>query len=146
MSDGKGSYLVHIDGASSGNPGPAAAAVVIETADDGTVVHEEGYYLGRATNNVAEYYALLIALEELLALKAESAVVYTDSELLARQSSGEYRVRAPGLRFLHGRVKRLASLLKKFEVRHLRREDNKVADCLAKNAIKDARSRPQPPC
>ena len=134
-------FVVHIDGASSGNPGPAGAGVVIATADDGTVVHEEGYYLGRATNNVAEYYALLIALEELLALKAESAIVYTDSELMVRQLSGRYRVKASGLKFVHGRVKRLASLLKRFEVRHVGRDENKLADRLARKAVKEARKK-----
>ena len=133
-------FIVHIDGASSGNPGPAAAGVVIATADDGTVVHEEGYYLGRATNNIAEYYALLIALEELLALKAESAVVYSDSELLVRQLNGEYLVKAPGLRFVHGRVRRLSSMLKHFEIHHVPREENNVADGLARKAVKDART------
>ena len=139
MSATPASFIVHIDGASSGNPGPSSSAVVIQTADDGTVVHEEGYYLGRATNNIAEYYALLIALEELLALRAESAVVYSDSELLVRQVNGEYRVRAPGLRFVHARVRRLASMLKHFEIHHVPREENKAADELARNAIKAAR-------
>jgi len=139
MSGPARSFVVHIDGASSGNPGPAAAGVVIVTADDGTVVHEEGYYLGTATNNVAEYYALLIALEELLVLGAESAVVYTDSELLARQTSGEYRVKAPGLRFLSKRVKRLGSVLRSFEVRHVPREENSTADGLARRAIREGR-------
>jgi ribonuclease HI len=134
------SFVVHIDGASSGNPGPAAAGVVILSADDGTVVHEEGYYLGTATNNVAEYYAFLIALEELLALRAESAVVYTDSELLARQTSGEYRVKAPGLRFLSHRVKRLCSVLGHVEVKHVPREENSAADALARKAVKEGRN------
>ncbi|HUW55203.1 MAG TPA: ribonuclease HI family protein [Planctomycetota bacterium] len=130
-------FLVHVDGASSGNPGPAAAGVVI-AADDGTVVHEEGYYLGRTTNNVAEYYALLIALEELLALRAESAVVYTDSELMVMQLTGRYKVKAPGLKFVHARVKRLSSLLKRFEIQHVPREDNMTADKLARDAVKEA--------
>jgi ribonuclease HI len=129
-------FLVRIDGACSGNPGPAAAAVVIRAEDDGTVVHEQGYYLGRATNNIAEYYGLLIALEELLVLRADEAVVESDSELLVRQMSGEYRVKAPGLRFVHERVKRLSSTLRKFELRHIPRERNKEADGLARKAIK----------
>ncbi len=134
---GSRDFVVHIDGASSGNPGPAAAAVVIQTAGDGVVVHEQGYFLGRATNNVAEYYAFLIALEELLLLRAESAVVFSDSELLVKQFSGEYRVKDQALRFLHARVKHLASGLR-LDVRHAPREENKVADGLAKKAIRDA--------
>jgi len=132
-------FIVHIDGASSGNPGPAAAAVIIRTADDGTVVHEEGYYLGRATNNIAEYYALLIALEELLALGAESVVVYSDSELMVRQLSGEYKVKAPGLKFVFARVRRLSSLVGTFELRHVPREENRDADRIARQTVKDAR-------
>jgi len=139
MSGMERSFVVHIDGACSGNPGPAAAGVVIAAADDGTVVHEKGYYLGRATNNVAEYYALLIALEELLVLGADSVVVYSDSELLTRQSSGEYKVKAPGLRFLSGRIKRLSSLLRRFEVRHVLRAENQAADALARKALREAR-------
>ena len=134
---GSRDFVVHIDGACSGNPGPAACAVVILTADDGTVVHEQGYHLGRATNNVAEYYALVIALEELLLLRAESAVVHSDSELLVKQFSGEYRVKLPALRFLHARAKRMASGLR-LDVRHVPREQNKDADRLAKKAIADA--------
>ena len=141
MSGPQRSFIVHIDGASRGNPGPAGAGVVVETADDHTVVHEEGYHLGRATNNVAEYYALLIALEELLALAADSAVVFTDSELLVKQLSGEYRVKAPGLKFVHARVKRLGSLLGKFEVRYVPREENTRADRLARKAVRDARKK-----
>jgi ribonuclease HI len=139
MSGPNRSFVVYIDGACSGNPGPAAAGVVIAAADDGTVVHEEGYYLGRATNNVAEYYALLIALEELLVLGATSAVVYSDSELLTRQSSGEYRVKAPGLRFLSARVKRLRSVLGHVEIRHVSRDENTAADALARKAVREAR-------
>lgn len=139
MTTASRSFIVHIDGASSGNPGPAAAGVVIRTADDGTVVHEQGYYLGRATNNIAEYYALLIALEELLVLRAEHAVVHCDSELLVRQMRGEYKVKAPGLRFVHARVKRLSSVIGEFELHHVRREENRVADGLARTAITEAR-------
>ena len=137
-------FVVHIDGASSGNPGPAASAVVIRTADDDTVVHEQGYYLGRATNNVAEYYALVIALEELLILRAESAVVNSDSELLVRQMSGEYRVKDPALRFLHARAKHLASAIERFEVVHVPREENKDADRLAGRAVREAKKLASP--
>ena len=133
-----GAFVVHVDGASSGNPGPAAAGVVIATADDGTIVHEEGYYLGRTTNNVAEYYALLIALEELLALRAASAIVHTDSELMVRQLTGRYKVKATGLKFVHARVKRLSSLLQHFKIRHVPREENGAADRLAREAVKEA--------
>ena len=132
-------FVVNIDGGSSGNPGPAAAAVVIRAADDGTSVHEQGYYLGRATNNVAEYYALVIALEELLILRAESAVVRSDSELLVKQMSGEYRVKNQALKFLHARARRLASAIERFEVVHVPREENRDADRLAGDAIREGK-------
>ena len=130
-------FVVHIDGASSGNPGPAASAVVIETAADRVVVHEEGYYLGRATNNVAEYYALVIALEELLVLRADSAVIYSDSELLVKQMSGEYRVKLPALKFLHARARRMASGIGSVRICHSPREENTSADRLAKAAVRE---------
>lgn len=133
------SFLVHVDGACSGNPGPAAAAVIIRNAEDGTVVYEEAKYLGRATNNVAEYRALLIALEKLLALRAEAAVVHTDSELMVRQLSGDYKVKAPHLKFVFSRAKRLSSMIPHFELRHISRRENTEADKLARNAIKHAR-------
>ncbi len=132
-------FVVNIDGGSSGNPGPSASAVVIRTEDDGTAVHEQGYYLGRTTNNVAEYYALVIALEELLILRAESAVVRSDSELLVKQMMGEYRVKNPALKFLHARAKRLASAIERFEIVHVPREENKDADRLAGVAIREAK-------
>jgi ribonuclease H / adenosylcobalamin/alpha-ribazole phosphatase len=141
---GARSFVVHIDGGSSGNPGPAASAVVIRTADDGTVVHEQGYFLGRATNNVAEYYALVIALEELLILRAESVVVKSDSELLVKQMSGEYRVKLPALKFLHARAKRLASGIGRVEIVHVPREENKDADRLAGEAIREGKKSATP--
>ena len=141
MTEHTRTFRVHIDGASSGNPGPAAAGVIIRTADDDTVVHEAGYYLGRATNNVAEYYALLIALEELLVLRADSAVVHSDSELLVRQMSGAYKVKAPGLKFVFQRAKRLSATIGRFELRHVPREANTEADKLARTALKDVRKK-----
>jgi ribonuclease HI len=129
-------FAVYVDGASKGNPGPAGAGVVIET-DDGTVIHEAGYYIGRTTNNVAEYYALLIAVEELLILRADEVSVFTDSELMAHQFNGVYKVKSPALKFIHGRIKRLVSAFKRFDIRHLPRDGNKRADSLASRAAKE---------
>ena len=91
----------HIDGGARGNPGPAAAAFILRDASDGTVVAQTGLYLGRATNNVAEYRALLAALRSARELKAAEVEVLSDSELLVRQMNGQYRVRNAGLKQLH---------------------------------------------
>ncbi len=139
MSELKKAFVVHVDGASSGNPGPAGAGVLIATADDGTVVHQEGYYLGRATNNIAEYYALLIALEELIILGAQSAVIHSDSQLLVRQYSGQYKVKAPGLKFVFDRVRRLGAMIDNMKLVYIPREQNKTADGLATGAVKNGR-------
>ena len=79
------SLLVHIDGGARGNPGPAAAGVIVQTADDGTVLFEGGFFLGRATNNVAEYEALLEALSVAASLRAQQLEIRSDSELLVRR-------------------------------------------------------------
>ena len=84
--------VVNIDGGSRGNPGPASAGVVIK-ADDGTPLHEAGYYLGTATNNVAEYTAFIRAIELAAAMKPERVQFFSDSELMVRQITGEYRVK-----------------------------------------------------
>ena len=129
-------FTVFVDGASRGNPGPAGSGVVIK-ADDGTVIHEAGYSLGRATNNVAEYYALLVAVEELVMLRADEVSVYTDSELMAHQFNGIYKVKSPPLKFIHGRIRRLAGTFRKFQIQHVYREKNKLADSLASRAAKE---------
>jgi len=127
----------YIDGGARGNPGPAAAGVVLR-ADDGTILHAGGYYLGRATNNVAEYKGLLHALEAAAALEADELEIVSDSELLVRQLNGQYRVKNAGLRPLFDEAKKLAGRFARFSIRHVRREDNKDADGLVNQAI-DAR-------
>src|SRR5215210_7718633 len=92
--------VVHVDGGSLGNPGPAAAAAVI-SAPDGEVVDETAVVLGRTTNNVAEYRALLLGLERARALGATELEVVNDSELVARQVNGVYKVKHPDMRPLH---------------------------------------------
>lgn len=130
-------FVANIDGASRGNPGPAAAAWVIRDAADGQVVIEEGLCLGEETNNRAEYFALLFALEDAHLLKAESLTVRSDSELLVKQMKGMYRVKNTNLKSLFARAKRLASALKSFHIEHVPREENKDADRAA-NAALDA--------
>jgi len=130
--------LAWIDGGARGNPGPAGFGVVIR-ADDGRPLRRLWGFLGRATNNVAEYRALIAALEESLRLGARELVVHTDSELLQRQMTGVYKVRQPHLRELFERASRLARRLDSLTVHHVRRERNREADALANRAM-DARA------
>ena len=131
--------VIHIDGGARGNPGPAGAGVVVQSADDGTVLFEAGYYLGRATNNVAEYQALLKALARAKALGAGDVEVRSDSELLVRQMNGEYRVKNAALRALFERACRAGKSFRRLVVRHVRRELNQHADLLVNRAL-DARA------
>ena len=125
---------VFIDGGSRGNPGPAAAGIII-TADDGTVLRKAGLYLGEATNNVAEYRGLLAGLEAAATLGATAVQVVSDSELLVRQMNGEYRVKNPGLRPLYEQACRLAQRFSACTFRHVRREQNLRADRLVNQAL-----------
>jgi len=126
---------MNIDGGSRGNPGPAGAGVVIRAADDGTPLHTGGWFLGRATNNVAEYTALLRGLEAAATLGAKQIEVLSDSELLVRQMRGEYRVKNAGLRPLFEQAQGLAGRFEGFAIRHVRRERNQDADKLANQAM-----------
>ena len=124
------------DGGSRGNPGPAASGAVL-VGPDGAILHEVGQYLGRATNNVAEWTALALGLEAALEHGVRRLAVRMDSELVVKQISGEYRVKHPDLQPLH---RRTLSLLRKFEhvdVRHVRRKDNALADAVV-NRVLDA--------
>ncbi len=127
--------VINIDGGARGNPGPAAAGVVIRSADDGTVLHEAGIYLGHATNNVAEYSGLLAGLKQAAALGAKEVEIVSDSELLVRQMNGRYRVKAPGLIPLFLQAQDLRGKFDKCIFRHVRREENKAADGLVNLAI-----------
>lgn len=121
---------LQIDGACRGNPGPAASAAVLYDAQ-GNVLAEVAQELGSATNNVAEYFGLIIGLEEALKLGAEEVVVESDSELLVRQCRGEYRVRNPRLKRLRGWSARLAEGFRRVTYRHIGRDENRRADALA---------------
>ena len=141
MTDDAGLCLiVNTDGGSRGNPGDAAAGVVIRTADDGTVIREEGIFLGRATSNVAEYRALLAGLAAAADLGAAQVEVCSDSELMVRQMNGEYRVRNAGLRPLFAQAQELVGQFRRFTIRHIPREENTAADELAGQAMNLRRS------
>ncbi|HWP59643.1 MAG TPA: ribonuclease HI family protein [Candidatus Acidoferrales bacterium] len=127
-------WLVMIDGAARGNPGPAGCGAWIR--DPAGVVSKKLYrYLGTATNNVAEYEGLLMALEEALSLGARSVKINSDSELLVKQINGEYRVRSEKLKELHGKALGLLRRFERYRLTHIRREENRVADELANRAI-----------
>ncbi len=122
------------DGGARGNPGPAAYAFVLE-AEDGTVLAAEGAAIGVATNNVAEYRALIAGLERARELGVSELEVASDSELLVRQMRGEYRVKNAALRTLWLEAERLARELGTVDYRAVRREQNQLADRLVNEAM-----------
>lgn len=126
--------MAHVDGGSRGNPGPAGSGVVV-SAEDGTALFEGGYFIGRTTNNVAEYRGLLEALRAARRLGATELCVVSDSELLVRQMNGQYKVRNAGLLPLYEEARHLARQFKEVSFRHVRRELNKRADELANKAM-----------
>ncbi|MDQ7820868.1 MAG: ribonuclease HI family protein [Armatimonadota bacterium] len=130
--------VLMVDGASRGNPGPAAIGVVVADAR-GRVVREIGEFIGQATNNVAEYRALLRALEEARALGAESVDVRSDSELLVSQLRGTYRVKSPDLGPLYLEAVRLLRSFTRYTVTKVPRGQNAAADALANQALDAAK-------
>lgn len=125
---------IYADGGSRGNPGPAGIGVVI-LDENKKRIRELSRYIGEATNNNAEYNALICGLEEALALKANEAVIYLDSELVARQITGEYRVKNEEIRPLFERALTALKGFKSFEIKHIDRAKNKEADKLVNKAI-----------
>jgi len=130
---------VYIDGASLGNPGPAGIGVVFL---DGHArpIRQLSKYLGETTNNVAEYSALVLALQEARKLRCRRLRVKTDSELLARQLNGQYKVRNAQLRVLHDLARSLAHGFAAWHVEHIPRTQNRLADRLAGHAAKRRQS------
>jgi len=122
------------DGGSRGNPGPAAYAFVLE-AEDGTVLDSRGEAIGVATNNVAEYRALLAGLEAAAATGVDELEVVSDSELMVKQMRGEYKVKNETLRELSLRARRLAREIGSVSYTAVRREHNKLADKLVNDAL-----------
>jgi len=131
---GSGVYIANIDGASRGNPGPAAYAVVLRDPH-GHVVLELAKRMGRETNNVAEYYALLAALDYAATQGIAALRIRSDSELLVRQMQGRYKVKSHDLKPLHERASKLSRQLAYFTIEHVRREQNRDADALANVAL-----------
>lgn len=125
---------VHVDGGARGNPGPAAIAAVVSD-DGGMVIHEAAETIGRATNNVAEYRALLLGIEKAKELGATELELVGDSELIVKQVRGEYRVKDAGLRPLHSAAQKALGDFSEWEIRHVKREQNAEADALVNQAL-----------
>jgi len=134
------SLVAYVDGGSLGNPGSSGIGVVIVHSDDGSGVHADGTiriarWIGRQDNNVAEYVALLEALQCALGLEARALHVFSDSEVVVRQMSGAYHCRSPRLYSLHWICRKLARSLD-FSISHVRRENNLEANRLATSAAR----------
>lgn len=127
--------IIHIDGGSRGNPGPAGVGVMLQWDDQDAPFHEAGYFLGEATNNFAEYQGLLKALDVAFAAEARTLEINSDSQLLVRQLLGQYRVKSPNIKPLYQQA---VDSLKRFEqwnINHIYRDKNKRADQLANMAM-----------
>jgi ribonuclease HI len=126
--------VVNVDGGARGNPGPAAIAAVVQEPG-GCVLEERGEKIGRATNNVAEYKALLLGIERAAAIGASELELVGDSELIVKQVKGEYKVKDATMRELHTEVKQALRDFDSWSIRHVRREHNKEADRLVNEAL-----------
>ncbi len=126
--------VVNVDGGARGNPGPAAIAAVVATPE-GEPVERTGKPIGPATNNVAEYRALLLGIERAQALGAREVELIGDSELVVKQVKGEYRVKDAGLRPLHAEVRAALERFDRWSIRHVRREQNGEADSLVNETL-----------
>ena len=126
--------VVHVDGGARGNPGPAGIGVVV-SLPDGTELDRANDYIGEATNNVAEYRAVLLGIERAKAAGAKKLQLVNDSELVARQLVGEYKVKHAGLRPLHAESLDALDDFEQWSIRSVRREANDLADQLVNDAI-----------
>ena len=126
--------VVHVDGGARGNPGPAAIAAVLADAD-GTILDERSETIGRATNNVAEYRAVLLGIERAGALGAAELELVGDSELIVRQVKGEYKVKDATMKQLHAEVREALGPFDSWSIRHVRREQNAEADRLVNEVL-----------
>jgi ribonuclease HI len=125
---------VHTDGGARGNPGPAAIAAVISDGEGG-VISEHAELIGKATNNVAEYRAVLLGIEQADGLDIPELDIVCDSELVVRQLMGQYKVKDAALRELHGQALSELESFDAWSIRHVRREQNARADALVNEAL-----------
>jgi ribonuclease HI len=134
-------YRANIDGGSRGNPGPASYGVIIRDPR-GQIVAKLKKYIGRTTNNVAEYYGLIAALDYAQQHAIRALRIESDSELLVRQMRGQYKVKSPELRPLFERATKMARAFDAFKIDHVYREQNAEADALANEAMDEVSGRP----
>lgn len=126
--------IIYTDGVSRGNPGDAGIGIIIKDAS-GKVIDEIGRYIGIATNNIAEYSALIAALKYAVRHKAGSMKIFSDSELMVKQMNGEYRVKDGNIAILFKEAQELLKKIGSFTIRHIPREENREADKLANRAV-----------
>lgn len=127
---------IYIDGASKGNPGPSGIGVVI--CRDSQTIKNISSFIGNTTNNVAEYTALIYGLQEALMLNAQSIKINTDSQLLYRQINKVYKIKSPNILGLYNQVSHLMSAFKEVSINYISRKENRGADKLANQAIREA--------
>jgi ribonuclease HI len=132
-----GRLTVNVDGGARGNPGPAAIGVVVRN-DDGAVVEQVGETIGKTTNNVAEYRALLRGLELATAHGADEVELIGDSELVVRQIEGRYKVKHADMKELHAQAKAMLANFDSWSIRHVKRGQNADADALVNEALDNA--------
>ena len=137
-------YRANIDGGSRGNPGPASYGVVIRDPR-GEVVAKLKKYIGRMTNNVAEYYGLIAALDYAQSHSVRSLRIESDSELLVKQMRGQYKVKSADLRPLFERAHKMSQSFASFRIDHVYREQNREADALANEALDETSGSPAKP-
>lgn len=126
--------IINADGASRGNPGPAAIGATIRD-DKGNLVTSISRYIGQATNNQAEYRAIIAGLEKAIELGAGQIKVFSDSELVVKQINGRYRIKNTSLRILYENLVKLIGSLEKFSIHHVPRQQNTEVDRLANKAL-----------
>ncbi|MCB0828522.1 MAG: ribonuclease HI family protein [Solirubrobacterales bacterium] len=126
--------VVNVDGGARGNPGPAAVGVVVREADGG-LLEQHAELIGEATNNVAEYRALMLGIERAIELGADEVELIGDSELVVKQVLGEYKVKNAGIKPFHRAVTEALAELPSWSIRHVRREQNSQADELVNRAL-----------
>ena len=136
-------FQANIDGGSRGNPGPASYGVVVRN-ERGEIVAKLKKYIGRMTNNVAEYYGLIAALDYAQSHGLRDLRVESDSELLVQQMRGHYKVKSPDLRPLFERAKKMSQTFESFRIDHVYREQNADADALANEALDETSGKPKP--
>src|SRR6202165_1172299 len=136
-------YRANIDGGSRGNPGPASYGVVVRN-ERGEIGAKLKKYIGRMTNNVAEYYGLIAALDYAQSSGVRALRIESDSELLVRQMRGHYKVKSADLRPLFERAKKMSQAFESFRIDHVYREQNAEADALANEALDETSGMPKP--